>query len=297
MLLPGWLNKTEWPFACRERRVHGGVLRGVEEGEGPTVVLVHGTPTWSYDWRRVITALAGSYRVVAYDHLGFGLSDRPRDVAYSPEAHAVRFAELMAEVAPSERVHLVVHDFGGPIALDWALTNVERLASLTVVNSWMWSFEGDPVMGPRAKMIDGFVGKWMYRRLNASLRLIMPSAFGERRKLTRALHEQYLSVFPDADSRERVLFALAKALGGSSAFYESLWQRREVLKGVPMSILWGLADSAFTPPILERWKVAFPHAAVTTWPKAGHWPHEEEPEAFVAALQKHLGAASTLGAS
>ena len=69
-------------------------------------------------------------------------------------------------------------------------------------------------------MVSGAFGRFMYRRLNASLRLVTPSAYGDRRKLTRAIHRQYLAAFPDADSRERVLWALARALLGSAAFYD-----------------------------------------------------------------------------
>ncbi len=71
----------------------------------------------------------------------------------------------------------------------------------------------------------------------------MPAAYGNRKALTRAMHRQYLSVFPDADSRERVLFALAKALLGSSAFYARLWERRARLESTPMTLAWGMKDT------------------------------------------------------
>jgi len=190
----------------------------------------------------------------------------------------------MDHVARDGAVELVVHDFGGPIALSWALAHPERLRRLTVINSWMWSFDDDPVMRRRAAMVDGAIGRFLYRHANASQRLIMPSAYADKRRLTRDIHRQYLDVFPDADSRERVLFALARALRGSSAFYASLWARREHLRNVPLSLVWGMRDSAFGPAILERWTTAFPHATVTRIDDAGHWPHEERPDLVIAAL-------------
>ena len=214
-----------------------------------------------------------------------GCSDRPADAGYAPEDHARRFRAIIEHVAPSGQFSLVVHDFGGPIALDWALDHVDRLTRLVVVNSWMWSFENDLSMRRKAAMIRGAVGRWLYRRLNASQRLIMPSAYGDRRRLTPAIHQQYLRVFPDPDSRERVLFALAQSMLGSSAFFDGLWQRRARLASVPVHLLWGMRDSAFPPSILERWQRALPHARTTAFASAGHWPHEEEPDAFVRALQ------------
>lgn len=282
---PAWVDRTQWPWPAHWCAVPEGRLHYVDEGKGPTVVLAHGTPTWAFEWRHVIAALAPSLRVVAPDHLGFGLSDRPPGGDYRPEAHAARFAAFVDATAGPDPVSLVVHDFGGPIALPWVLAHPERVRSLTVVNSWMWSFEDDTVMRRRAALASGWLGRLLYRRANASLRLIMPSAYGDRRRLTPAIHRQYLEVFPDPDSRQRVLFALAQALLGSSAFYADLWARRQALQGLPLSLVWGMRDSAFGPSILARWVEAFPHAVVTRVDDAGHWPHEEQPEKVVAALR------------
>lgn len=285
---PSWLDRLQWPYEGRRCAVEGGTLHYVDEGTGAPLVLVHGTPTWGFEWRHVVAALRDRYRVVVPDHLGFGLSSRPVDADYRPEAHAARFEDFMARVLPDQRVSLVVHDFGGPIALAWALAHAHRLASLTLLNTWMWSFADDPTMWRRAGLVDNAFGRLLYRHANASLRLLMPSAYADRRRLTREIHRQYLAPFPDSDSRERVLFALARALRGSSAFYADLWERRAVLAGVPMAIVWGMRDSAFLPPVLERWVAAFPRAVVTRVDDAGHWPHEEAPGAVIAALRSRL---------
>lgn len=287
-LSPAWLDRAQWPYAGRRCPVSGGRLHYVDEGQGPPVVLVHGTPTWGFEWRHVIAALRQTWRVVVPDHLGFGLSTRPPEADYGPAAHAARFAEFMTQVLPGGRVSLVVHDFGGPIALAWALAHPERVASLTLVNTWMWSFEDDRSMWRRAGLVDNALGRLLYRRANASLRVIMPSAYADRRRLTAAIHAQYLAPFPDADGRERVLFALARALRGSSGFYADLWARRAALAGVPLAVIWGMRDTAFAPSFVDRWAATFPRAVVTRLADAGHWPHEEMPEAFIAALRAHL---------
>lgn len=281
---PSWLDRQAWPFAPRWAETTDGLLHYVDEGSGTPVVLVHGTPTWSFEWRHVIAGRRSGQRMLALDHLGFGLSDRPPGASYRPEDHARRFREWVERVVPSGPIDLVVHDFGGPIALDWALDHVRRLRTVTVLNSWMWSFADDAAMRRKARLAGSALGRFLYRRFNASQRLIMPSAYGDRRKLTAAIHGQYLALFPDADSRERVLFALAQSLLGSSPFFDSLWQRRARLDGIPVHLIWGMRDSAFPPYILERWQRAFPHARTTTLERAGHWPHEEEPAGVVQAL-------------
>jgi haloalkane dehalogenase len=116
----------------------------------------------------------------------------------------------------------------------------------------------------------------------------MPSAYADRRKLTPAIHAQYLAPFPDPDSRERVLFALARSLTASEPFFASLWARRGKLNAVPVSLLWGRGDSALPHSFLERWRVGIPHAKVHVFEDAGHWPHEELPGEFSAALLEAL---------
>jgi haloalkane dehalogenase len=243
----GWVDRQAYPFRSRWLALPDGRQHYVDEGGDGTgrdeaVVLVHGTPTWSFEYRHLIAGLRPGHRVIALDHLGFGLSERPANASYTPEAHAARFRAFVDALGLS-RFTLVVHDFGGPIALPVALDDPGRVSRLVVLNSWMWSFAGDPdmrEMAKRARMVSGRLGRFLYRRLNASLRLVTPSAYGDRRKLTRAIHRQYLAAFPDADSRERVLWTLARALLESSAFYDGLWRRRAQLAALPALIVWGM---------------------------------------------------------
>jgi hypothetical protein len=92
---------------------------------------------------------------------------------------------------------------------------------------------------------------------NASLRLIMPQAYGDRRKPTPAIHRQYLAPFPVPDDRERVPWALARALLGPRAYYADLWRSRERLRGRSVLVIWGLRDPALGPPVLARWMELF----------------------------------------
>lgn len=266
-----------------------GRLHYIDEGprDSRPIVFVHGTPTWSFEWRHLVSACSATHRCIALDHLGFGHSDRPRDFPYTPEAHAQNFRAFVDGIG-LDRFTLVVHDFGGPIALPVALDQPERIERLVLINTWAWSFEDDREMASRARLAGGALGRFLYRYANASLRLIMPSAYGDRRKLTPAIHKEYLDRFPDRWSRGAVLWPLAHSLLGSSAFFRSLAERLPRLAGVPTLIIWGLRDSAFRPAQLERWKRELPHAEVVTIPDAGHWPHEEAPGDIAAALTRFV---------
>ena len=145
-----------------------GRMHYMDEGEGEAVLFVHGTPTWSYEWRHVIRALRGGYRCVAPDHLGFGYSDRPTDFAYTPEAHAAQLERFVAGLA-LERFTLVVHDFGGPIGLPQALWHAGRVKRLVVMNTWMWSLADDSAIRRPARLLSGASGRWLYERAKSLL--------------------------------------------------------------------------------------------------------------------------------
>jgi haloalkane dehalogenase len=285
--LPTWLDRQAYPFTPHTLELPEGRLSYLDEGEGPPVLFVHGTPTWSFEYRHLVRALAPRHRCIVPDHLGFGLSERPAAFAYTPEAHAGVLARFVDRLG-LDRFTLVAHDFGGPIALPVALDRPERLRGLALLNTWMWSFADDREMTRKARIAGGKLGRFLYRRLNFSLRVLTPHAYGDRRKLTPAIHRQYLAPFPDPDSRERVLWTLARALTGSSDFYDSLWQRRQKLAGVPALILWGRRDRALPPALLDRWRVALPQAEVVELPEAGHWPHEEAPGEVAQRLTTFL---------
>jgi haloalkane dehalogenase len=274
-----WVDRAAYPFSSRFLDVPAGRVHYVDEGRGEPVLFVHGTPSWSFEFRHLIAALQKTHRCVAPDHLGFGLSDRPAGFAYTPEAHAASLAAFVDRLG-LERLHLVVHDLGGPIGLPLA----GRAASVTVMNSFMWPLDDDPEVARPARLLSGRFGRFVYRWLNLSLRVLMPMAFGDRKKLTAEVHAQYLFPFRDRDAREKVLWTLARSLLSSRAHYESLWAARARLKN--LTLIWGMKDRAFGPRYLERF--ASLGARVVRAPGAGHWPHEEEPELVTRALRESL---------
>lgn len=263
-----------------------GDMHYVDEGHGEVLLFVHGTPTWSFEYRHLIKALSGGYRCVAPDQLGFGRSSRPAGFPYTLEAHAAALEEFVTKLG-LDRFTLVVHDFGGPIGLPLALTSGSRVTRVVILNSWAWPMNDDP-MASGAKFIGGPAGRLLYKYANASLRLIMPSAYGDRKKLTPAIHARYLEVFTDRNARVLVLHALARALLQSRAHYQSLLDRLSTLHALPVLIVWGLKDSAFKPHQLARWRTLLPKAQVVTIDDAGHWPHEEAPSRVIDAIRRFL---------
>lgn len=115
--------------------VDGLRLHYLDEGEGPPVLLLHGEPTWSYLYRKVIPELTPACRAIVPDYLGFGRSDKPLRVEdYSYDRHVDSMRRLVEELDLRD-LTVVVQDWGGPIGLRLAVEHPHRVARLVVMNT------------------------------------------------------------------------------------------------------------------------------------------------------------------
>ncbi len=117
--------------------VHGHNIFVRDEGQGLPVLLIHGVPTSSFLYRKMIPLLSeASYRAVSFDLPGLGLSDKPKNINY--DWHSLsNWMSGIVETLGLEKVHLVVHDIGGPIAMEWAINHPQCIQSITIMNTFM----------------------------------------------------------------------------------------------------------------------------------------------------------------
>ena len=285
-MTPDWLDREAYPFASHFVEVGGGSMHYVDEGSGEPILFVHGTPTWSFLYRHLIKALRDEYRCVAPDHIGFGLSAKPPAWGYSFADHARNLATLIDQLG-LDQFTLVAHDLGGPIALSYALDHPGRVARLALFNTFMWRMEGEFAVPAIGKLFGGPVGRFLYLRMNASARSLLPLVYGDRAKLTPAIHSQYLGPFPTPDDRYG-MYRFAQQMAAGATWCAGLWERRAALASVPARLIWGLKDPAFGPKHLARWREILPQAQVLDLPGAGHFVQEEAPTEALAALRELL---------
>lgn len=129
---------SDFPFKKKKIAVHGRAMAYVEVGDGDPIVLLHGNPTSSYLWRNVIPYLSGLGRCIAPDLIGMGDSDKLPD----PTADSYRFVEhrryldaLLEQLSVTERVVLVVHDWGSALGFDWANRHREAVAGIAYMEA------------------------------------------------------------------------------------------------------------------------------------------------------------------
>ena len=257
----------------------------IDEGTGAPIVFVHGTPTWSFVWRQQVKSLSRGYRCIAPDHLGFGLSEKPAAFAYTPEAHADNLEALINQLQLKD-ITLVVHDFGGPIGLRYALRHPENVKRLIILNTWMWSLQDEKQLVKISRFMSGGIGRFLYINGNFSARVLLPKGYNERKHLTKDIHRHYLK--PLSSSSDRMgTWRFAVALQEANPYFSTLWEQREKLKHIPMLIIWGEKDSLLPLRWLAKWQITYPEARIVTL-KAGHFLQEEKGGEVADAIRSFL---------
>ena len=130
----GFFVIDDFPFQSRYLNISGNKLHYIDEGEGPPVVLLHGNPTWSYYYRHLIRILSVHFRVIAVDHMGCGLSDKPARYSYTLDRHIENLTIVM-DTLTIKTLSLVVHDWGGAIGFGFATRFTDRVEAAVVLNT------------------------------------------------------------------------------------------------------------------------------------------------------------------
>jgi haloalkane dehalogenase len=269
------VNRSLFPFEPFSLGLPEGAISYVDEGEGPPVVLVHGTPGWGFEYREVVPLLARKHRVLVPDLLGFGLSDRVPGGDYTVAGHAGRLGAFL-DALDIRDAQLVVHDFGGPIGLGAARGRQERVASIVAMNTWAWPLAGDP-MFDRTKYLTGRVGRFLYRRLNFSARVLVPQAFSEKARLSPEVHRHFVE--PQDPAAREAAFTFARELLGASDYLAGIQDDWDALAPRIRTVAWGMADKLLPPDhFLPRWRDLCPDASFVEIADAGHYVQEEAPE-------------------
>lgn len=280
-----WLDTTEYPFAARYFKLNAHHLHYVDEGQGEPILFVHGTPSWSYDFRNVINELRTEFRCMAIDHLGFGLSDKPEAYDYSPQQHSLNLEQFVVHHNLT-KLTLVLHDFGGPIGMQMALRQSARIKRIIILNSWIGSSSADPDFIKLSKILRNPIIPWLYRNFNFSARVVMPQSFGAV-KLSTKHRKQFTQPFLKRNERDGPL-AFLHSLLHDQPWFEELWRQREALQSKPLLLIWGMRDPVVKVTNLKKFVSGFPHAEVVAIEMAGHFPQEEQPHAVATAIRNFM---------
>ena len=258
--------------------VNGSRVHYIDEGSGPTLLLLHGNPTWSFLYRHIVPRLAPHFRCVALDYPGFGLSTATPDYGYTPREHS-GVLEGFVDALDLSELRIMVHDWGGPIGLGLAGRRPELAHSLIIGNSFAWP--ATAAMKGFSYIVGNPLSRLLVTRYNTLARWLIPA--GINRTLTEPELAAYLGPFPTSASRLPT-WIFARQIRDSAGYLAEVEAGLARLRDKPALIVWGDADGAFRAADRDRFAELFPTHRVVDLAKAKHFIQENAPKEMASAI-------------
>lgn len=269
------------------RTPDGPVMHYVDAGpkDGPVLLMLHGNPTWSFYWREYVKAFQDTHRCVVPDHLGHGLSDRPKDWSWRLADHAKNVVALMEHLDLRD-VTLMVHDWGGAIGLLAACDRPERIARLVIFNTSVF-LEHVP-LSIRLARLPGF-GELFVQGCNGFLGAALYWCTSDRSRLAGAVGAGYKAPYHTWRGRlGHLKFIRDIPVEASHPTHAAIARTTAEVPvkfaQTPTLFLWGDGDFVFTPAFLEKWKKLLPHGEAHRFADASHWVIEDARDRILPLL-------------
>ena len=283
-----------YPFSSHRFALpsHGSPqMHYVDEGEGPQSVLcVHGNPTWSFYYRQVVIEQRARARVVAVDHVGCGLSDKPQAYPYTLAQHIANLVDLVTHL-DLHRVTLVVHDWGGAIGLGAALRMPERIAGMVILNTAAFPPPYVPLRIAACRI--PIMGNWAMRRMNVFARSALTMTLNRLSRLPEAVASGLIAPYDSWDHRVAIARFVQDIPNRPSQptwqLLKSIEEKLPSLRDRPAELVWGMRDWCFRPECLTRFEQLLPQARVTRLHDVGHYVMEEASQEVNTAIARCLG--------
>lgn len=270
---PGVIH--DYPFSPRRHQLpDGNSLSYLDEGEGPVVVMLHGNPTWSYFYRKLVRLLKGGYRVIVPDHLGCGLSDKPQDWTYQLSNHIDNLEDLLHALGIS-RCSLVVHDWGGAIGMGYAVRHPSVVNAFVIFNTAAFHSHRIPARIRLCRV--PLLGPLLVRGLNGFAGPALRMAVTKR--MDSATDRAYLLPYDSWKNRIATLrFVQDIPLSSMDPSWQTLGEIEaglHLFRDTPMLICWGGKDFCFNDHFYHEWQRRFPQARCHYFQDAGHYVLED----------------------
>lgn len=284
---------AQWRARGTMHTVLGHNLFVIDEGprDAPVLLLLHGFPSASFDFWKVLPEWTKTHRVVVHDHVGFGFSAKPRDYSYSILDQAGRALSLWQQLGITQ-ASVLAHDYGCSVATElfWRRTNGGlplQLNSVTLVNSGLYYEMAHLRLAQHLLRLKATRG--IFSRLSnaAMYRVNMRRLWGT----PDAGLDAELDVLWEMTARDNGKLAigwLSHYLEERRWIHRERWAQAIRSFDAPAHVLWGDRDPVGIPAIAEKLARELPQATLTWLPGVGHYPMLEAPDAFAQAAMEFV---------
>jgi pimeloyl-ACP methyl ester carboxylesterase len=268
---------------------NGARIHYVDEGKGETILFLHGNPSWSFQWRDLIRELSPSFRCVALDYPGFGMSTAPLGFGFTPEEES-RVVEEFVDRLALTNLTLVMQDWGGPIGLALAERRPELVRRVILGSTWAWQTSGSEPRGKFSIVFGGPIGEFIQMNFPGII------SAGLQHNVVRKLPSQVIELY--------TLPFLPPARRGITSFYPGQITRAhdffvQLELGLPRVadkpalIFWALKDPGFPRTDLVRWQRVFPKQETIEFPDSSHFFFEDERDQMIPAIRAFMTSGGT----
>jgi haloalkane dehalogenase len=276
---PPWVPGRLYPFEDHWADIDGNLVHYVDEGQGPVLLLLNGNPSWSFGWRDVILALRGSFRCIAPDYPGFGLSSEAPGYDFRPASQSKVIESLVDRLGLADVV-VFGYAWGGPIGLGFAGRRPELVRAVIIGNTWAW-----PDDRLRVRLFSALMGATLgaltVERLNLMLRLYLPLNL-KRGRLSKTERAAYEGPFPR--ERRHIMRVPPREIIAGRAYLEAVEAGLVRIAGLPALIIWPDSDPGFGDAELGRWQSLYPAAELVRLHRVGQFIDEDAPAEIAAAV-------------
>jgi haloalkane dehalogenase len=283
-----------FPFSPRYMDNGGFRYHYIDEGSGDPIVMVHGNPTWSFYYRRLIQALSPRHRVIVPDHIGCGLSEKPaaHKYNYTLSRRITDFERFLDQLGLRENITLVLHDWGGMIGMAWAVSHPERVARIVLMNTAAFFPPRGKGLPARLRLIRNL--KRISTPAVLGLNLFARSALylAVQKPLSPEVKSGLIAPYNSWKNRIATLqFVLDIPVHkGDPAFsvVQSVENRLSALSDIPFLICWGAHDFVFDIDYFDEWRQRFPKARAHLFKDAGHYVLEDAPKRIIGFIKSFM---------
>ncbi len=262
-------------------------------GEEPAIVLMHGFPDNLHLYDRLVPWLSSSRRVVTFDFLGWGASDKPAGYPYSA-ANQVLDIDAVVEHLKLEQIVLVAHDASGPPAIDWALGHPDRVAALVLLNTYYCAMPtlrapeairlfSTPIVRNVARVVSKLFHNFLFRKMYWwQVGKFMRDA-AVRDEFVPLLYQQ----FADKPSTQPAFFSLNEDLPSTVRSRTKMIPKMNAFRG-PVRIIFGESDPYLNAGVARRFHELFPTSDLFLVADARHYVQIDEPEKVAGLILSTL---------
>jgi pimeloyl-ACP methyl ester carboxylesterase len=287
------IARSLYPFESRRTEIGGHGYHYLDEGKGEALVMVHGNPTWSFYYRKLVLAFRDHYRTLVPDHIGCGYSDKPDDAhyRYTLSRRVDDLEAFLEKVGAGNALTLVLHDWGGMIGMAYAVRHPERIKRLVLMNTAAFHLpESMRLPTSLWSVRNTRLGAWCVQRFNLFAR--GATWLTTTKRLPKEIRDAYCAPYETYDDRLATLrFVQDIPLVPGDAAYGAVSKVEAGLglfASTPILLLWGMKDFVFRPEVLEVFEKHWPHAEVHRFATAGHYVLEDAADEIPGILRSFL---------